>query len=77
MSDTGPEHRRAHGGMGSAFDEWAPRVLKALGLVGFGVAIVMPVVGQPFLPALFGGSLVAASGGYLGDAYNALKPDKE
>lgn len=76
MSDRERDHRRAHGRMGPAFDAWAPRVLKALGLIGFGVAIAMPVVGQPFLPTLLGCSLVAASGGYLGDALTALKPDK-
>jgi hypothetical protein len=36
------------------------------------VSIVMAAIGS-FQPALFGGSLMAASGGYVGDALNALK----
>lgn len=59
--------------IGAAFDAWTPRVLKALGLVGFAVAIAMPVLGGEFIPVLFGGSLMAASGGVVGDALNALK----
>lgn len=62
--------------IGAAVDAWTPRVLKVLGLIGFGAAITTPMLGGAFDPTMFGGSLIAASGGYVGDALNALKSDK-
>lgn len=55
-------------GLGNAFDAWTPRVLKLLGLAGIAMSLVLAGVGQ-FIPVLFGGSLMAASGGYVTDAF--------
>jgi hypothetical protein len=68
-----PSSRRS---VGATLDAWLPRILKLLGLVAFAMSIVMAALGQ-FNPSLFGGSLVAASGGYVGDALHALRPGKE
>ena len=63
-------------GVGEAFDAWFPRVLKVTALIGFALSIAQAALGE-FNPVLFGGSLTAASGGFLGDALNAIKPPKE
>jgi hypothetical protein len=57
-------------------DAWTPRLLKLLGLTGFAMSLILAGVGQ-FNPALFGGSLMAASGGYVGDALHSLKAGRE
>lgn len=62
--------------VGEWLDRWTPRLLKLLGLLGFVVSLVGYVVTKTFEPVLFGGSLTAASGGYVGDALNALKQGK-
>lgn len=72
-SELEPQKRRS---IGSALDAWLPRVLKLLGLVAFAMSIVAFALGE-FNPTLFGGSLVAASGGYVGDALHALRPSRE
>jgi hypothetical protein len=61
--------------VGSWLDSWTPRILKLLGLAGMAVSIVMGALGS-FQPILFGGSLTAASGGFVGDALNVLKQGK-
>lgn len=63
-------------GIGPAFDAWTPRLFKALGVVGVAVSIVQALVGE-FNPVLWGGSLAAGSGGFVGDALVALKSGKE
>lgn len=57
---------------GQWLDDWIPRLLKILGLVGMLLSLVAFVMTKTFEPILFGGSLTAASGGYLGDALSAL-----
>jgi hypothetical protein len=64
------------GRTGRWLDEWTPRLLKILGLLGMLLSLVAYVITKQFEPILFGGSLTAASGGYLGDAVNALKQAK-
>jgi len=61
--------------IGNWLDTWIPRLLKLLGLIGVALSIVQSSSGN-FDPILFGGSLTAASGGYLGDAINAAKSSK-
>lgn len=67
-----PEAQEPKRSFGTGLDAWTPRLLKLLGLIGFGMSLVLASVGQ-FNPALFGGSLMAASGGYVGDAIHSLK----
>lgn len=55
-----------------ALDDWTPRLLKLFGLAGVAMSLVLAGFGQ-FIPVLFGGSLMAASGGYVGDALVSLK----
>lgn len=73
-TDTGPEPPGTPM-IGNWLDTWIPRLLKLLGLVGVALSIVQ-AASSNFDPILFGGSLTAASGGYLGDALNAVKTGK-
>lgn len=59
--------------LGHWLDSWIPRVLKVLGLVGFGLALVLAGKGD-FQPFLLAASLVAATGGYAKDVLSVLKP---
>lgn len=63
-------------GAGAWLDRWTPRVLKIFGLAGFAMSLAAFAITGRFEPTLFGGSLMAASGGYLGDAFNALRQGK-
>ena len=62
--------------IGPWFDRNTPRTLKLIGLVGMTVSIVMAPFGL-FIPVMFGGSLMAASGGYVTDAFQVLRQGKE
>lgn len=58
---------------------WMAVVFQMLGLIGVAVQIVMMVVGgvAAFEPVFFGGSIGAASGGTLANAYSLAKKGKE
>lgn len=68
--------QQQRGRAGAWLDEWTPRLLKILGLVGMVMSLIAFAITKQFEPILFGGSLTAASGGYLGDAVIALKQAK-
>jgi hypothetical protein len=61
-------------GAGAWIDAWIPRLLKLAGVGGVVLSMVLAAQGQ-FIPILFGGSLVAASGGYVGDALNSARAE--
>lgn len=59
--------------VGAWLDQWIPRLLQILGLVGVALALIQFAVSGEFQPLLFGGSLGAASGGSVIDAARASK----
>jgi hypothetical protein len=61
-------------GAGAWLDAWTPRLLKLAGIGGIILSMVLAAQGA-FQPILFGGSLVAASGGYVGDALNSARTE--
>lgn len=58
--------------LGRWLDAWIPRLLKLLGLAGVGLSIYLATK-DAFDPVLFGGSLTAASGGFVADIASTLR----
>ncbi len=80
VSELEPDPKQQRAGRWTRFgvwlDEWIPRFLKVLGLGGIAMSLGLYPFGL-FDPVLFGGSLGAASGGFLGDAFKATRQGKE